>query len=219
MLQNGHILPGKVRETVYVKDMLRPVIAVLQPLQKPGHLVSGVSLALGAQAVIGLHHGGKLFQLLGKAAGGRLGCLLQILRGDAAALELVHRIHQLFQKLRLALHRGIGFQPAGQLPGTGRHGHHPAAAVQAGLARAAHALRHTAAQPGKGQHLRKAAGPVPGIGAEGPLHFVADELRHQQHPALQLLVHIRFQLLQYGFPQDLPVRTQQQPQHFSYSFL
>ena len=80
MLQNRHILPGKIRKAVYVKNMIFPVIAVFQLLQKPGHPVSGVTPALGAEAVIALHQQRQLLQLLGKGPLGRKGGLLQILR-------------------------------------------------------------------------------------------------------------------------------------------
>ena len=80
VLQYRHILTGKIRKAVYVEHMIFPVIAVLQLLQKPGHPVSGVTPALGAEAVIALHQQRQLLQLLGKSPLGRKSRLLQILR-------------------------------------------------------------------------------------------------------------------------------------------
>ena len=55
MLQNGHMLPGEIREAVNVKYVLPGEIPILQLLQQPGHLVPGVPLAPAAQAVVALH--------------------------------------------------------------------------------------------------------------------------------------------------------------------
>ena len=94
MLQNGQVLPGKIRESVYVKHMLLGEAPLLQVLQQPGHLVSGVPLAPAAQAVIAFHQQRQLLQLLGQAAFRFLRRLTQVLGADAAAFEFVHAIDQ-----------------------------------------------------------------------------------------------------------------------------
>ena len=213
VLQNSQILPGKVREAVYVKHMVFAVIAVLQPLQQPGHLVPGVSPALGAEAVVALHKQSQLLQLLGQASRSPGGSGLQLLGGDAAALEFVHRIHQLLEELRLALQGGIGLQPAGKLSGCRRHSHHPAAVIQALHTGAAHLLRNGPAKPGEGQNLRIPAGRIPGGCAESPLHLVADELRHDEHGALLPGRHVSADLGEYFSAKDLPVLPQKQSKH------
>ena len=103
VLQNGQILPGEVRKALYVEYMVLRVIAVLQLLQEPGHPVSGVPLALGAEAVVALHQKAKLLQLLGKGSLALFRGPLQILWRNAAALEFVYPVHQLLQEFRLAL--------------------------------------------------------------------------------------------------------------------
>ena len=68
VLQNGQVLPGKVREAVDVEYMVLGVGALFQLLQQPGHLIPGVPLAPAAQGIVALHQQGQLLQLLGKAA-------------------------------------------------------------------------------------------------------------------------------------------------------
>ena len=218
VLQNRHVLPGKVREAVDVKYMLPGVVTVLQLLQQPGHLVPGVPLAPAAQAVVALHQQGKLLQLLGKAALGLGGGFFQVLGADAAALEFIHRADQLRQEFRLGLHGGIGLQPAGQLPRRRRHGHHPAAVIQAFHCAAARLLRRPAGQAGKGQHLRIAAGRIPRRRAEGPLRLVADQLRHHENAVRPPPGHVPGQPRQYLMTVGRPVRSDQKMQHHAASF-
>ena len=94
MGNNRHILPGKVREAVYVKDMLLAEAALLQLFQQPGHLVSGVPLAPATEGIIALHQHGQLLQLLGKAAVGFPGGGQQVFGGNAAALKFVHAVNK-----------------------------------------------------------------------------------------------------------------------------
>ena len=68
VLDDGKILPGEVRESVYVKDMFFAKGSFFQMFQQPCHLVSGVPLTPAAQAVIALHQESQFFQLLRKAA-------------------------------------------------------------------------------------------------------------------------------------------------------
>ena len=213
LLQDGQILPGEVRKAVYVKDMVLAIVAFLQLLQQPAHLIPGVPSALGAEAVIALHEQSQLLQLLGKASRGPGRSLLQVIRRNAAALEFVHRIHQLLKKLRLAFQGGIGFQPAGQLPGRSRHSHHPAAVIQAVQAGAAHLFRYGPAQPGERQHLCIPAGRIPGSGTESPLHLMADELRHNEHISLLPGSHVLTDLRQNFSAKGLPVLPQKQSKH------
>ena len=218
MLQNGQVLPGKIRKSVYVKHMLLGKAPLLQVFQQPGHLVSGVPLALAAQAVIAFHQQRQLLQLLGQAAFRFLRRLAQVLGADAAALELVHTVDQTGQKFRLGLHGGVGLQTAAELSGRRGHGHYPTAAVQAFLRRAAHGIRHPAGQAGKGQHLRVTAGGVPRRGAQAALHFMADQFRDHQDPVSLPFVHIPGDAAQNLFPVGRPVPAQQQMQHGSASF-
>ena len=162
MLQNGHMLPGEIREAVNVKYVLPGKVPILQLLQQPGHLVPGVPLAPAAQAVVALHQQRELLQLLGQASLCLGGSGLQVRRADAAALEFVHPVDKLGEKFRLCLHCGIGLQPAGQLTGRRCHSHHPSAAVQALHGTAARLLRRSSGQAGEGQHLCIAAGGVTG---------------------------------------------------------
>ena len=103
VLQNGQILPGKVRKALYVEYMVFRVIAVLQLLQEPGHPVSGVPFALGAEAVVALHEKPQLLQLLGKGSLALFRGPLQVLGRNAAALEFVYPVHQVLQDFRFAL--------------------------------------------------------------------------------------------------------------------
>ncbi len=64
--QNCQVLSCKIRKSVYVKHMLLSERSFLQLLQEPGHLVSGIPLSPGAQAVVALHEQCQLLQLLGK---------------------------------------------------------------------------------------------------------------------------------------------------------
>ena len=79
IFDDRQVLAGKVRETVYVKNMFFPKCALFQLFQQPGHLVSEIPLSPAAQAVIAFHQERKLLQLLGKAAFGFLRCPVQIL--------------------------------------------------------------------------------------------------------------------------------------------
>ena len=95
MLQNRHVLAGKVRKAIDVKHMLLAEGTVLQLLQQPVHLIPGIALAPAAQAVVALHQKGKLLQLLRQGALRLGGGVLQIPRADAAALEFIHRVDEL----------------------------------------------------------------------------------------------------------------------------
>ena len=182
MLDDGQILPGKIRETVYVEGVIPAKAAHFQLFQQPGHLISGIPLAPAAQTVVGFHQQGKLLQLLGKASLRFPGSLHQIRRGNAAALKFIHGINQSCEELRLCLHGGIGLQSAAQLPGRRRHGYHPAAAVQTDHGRIAHVVRHPPGHPGKGQHLGIPAGGIPCPPAEPALHIMADQFRDNEDP-------------------------------------
>ena len=89
---DGHMLPGQVREAVYVKFVVFRKIALLQLLEEPVHLIPGVRLALGADAVVALQNQSQLLQLLGQRALRLLRRQAQVRACDAAALEFVHRI-------------------------------------------------------------------------------------------------------------------------------
>ena len=109
MLQNCHMLAGKIRKSVYVKHMIFAITAVFQLLQQQRFHIPGIPLALSAQTVIGIQKKRQFLQFLRKTAL-CLGCrMLQILSCDTAAFELVHRIHQVGQKLRFCFHRCVGF--------------------------------------------------------------------------------------------------------------
>ena len=95
MLQNCHMLAGKIWEAIDVKHMLLAEGSVLQLLQQPVHLIPGVAFTPAAQAVVALHQKGKLLQLLRQGALRLGGGVLQIPRADAAALEFVHCINEL----------------------------------------------------------------------------------------------------------------------------
>ena len=181
VVENCQILPGKIRETVYVKYVFLGKGAVLQLLQQPGHLVPGVPLAPPAQAVVAVHQQRQLLQLLGKTSLRLPGGIHQVLRGDAAAFELVHRVNESRQKLRLCFHGGIGLQAAAELSGSRRHSDHPAAVIQTFCRRAAHGVGNPPRQPGKGQHLRITAGSIPGKCAQPPLCLMADKLRNHEN--------------------------------------
>ena len=94
MLQNGHILPGKVRKSVNVKGIVFCKVAVFQLFQKPGHLISGIPLSPDAQRVVAFHNQGQLFQFLGEASLQGMGCLGQVLGRNAASFEFIDGIHQ-----------------------------------------------------------------------------------------------------------------------------
>ena len=213
MLQNRQVLPGEIREAVDVECMLLGIVPLLQLFQQPGHLIPGVPLAPAAQGIIPLHQQGQLLQLLGQAALRLQGGMLQILSADAAALEFIHGVHQLQQEFRLGLHRGIGLQPAGQLPGRRRHGHHPSAVIQALHGAAARLFGGSSGKAGEGQYLGIPAGSIPGRLAEQPLGFVADELRHHQNSAGFPFFHIPGNAPKHRPPVFRPVRANEKPQH------
>ena len=60
VLQNFQVLAGVVRETVDIKHMGLGIVAFLQLLQQPGHLIAGITLSLAAQSIIALHEQGQL---------------------------------------------------------------------------------------------------------------------------------------------------------------
>ena len=68
MADDRQMLPGEIREAVYVEGMVFGIIAVFQLLQQPGHLIPGIPLAPAAEGIVALHQQGQLLQLLGKAA-------------------------------------------------------------------------------------------------------------------------------------------------------
>ena len=107
MLQNCQMLPGKVRETVYVEGMPFSKAAFLQLFQQLSLLIPGISFSPTADGIVALQQQRQFLQFLGKAAlcpGGRRH---QILRCDAATLKFVHSINKPSQKFRLRLHRCI----------------------------------------------------------------------------------------------------------------
>ena len=124
------MLTGKVRETVYVKHMVFSKCSLFQLLQKQRFQISRVTAALRTKRIIALHQQRQLFQLLGKTS---LCCFRrshQIRRGDAAALEFIHRINQTRQEFRLCFNSGIGLQAAGKLTGRRSHGNNPSTLIQ-----------------------------------------------------------------------------------------
>ena len=66
MLQNCHVLPGKIRESIHIEGVPLRKVAVPQLVQHPIHLITGIPLSLGAQRVIAFHQQGQFFQFLGK---------------------------------------------------------------------------------------------------------------------------------------------------------
>ena len=130
MGQNCHVLAGQIGESIYVKPMLPGKIAHFQLFQQPVHLIPRIVLALSADAVVSLQDQRQLVELLGQGSTGLLRSDFQILRGDAAAFEFVHRIQKPRQKFRSCLHGCIGFQLACQHSGGGCHGDEPSAVVQ-----------------------------------------------------------------------------------------
>ena len=213
MLQNRQMLPGKVREAVYVKNVLLCKISLLHLFQEPRHLIPRVALAPAAQGVVALHQKRQLLQLLCQTAFCFPGGAAQIFGRNAAALKFIHSIDKAGKKFRLCLHGGIGFQTAGKIFGRSRHGHHPAAVVQAFLRGASHGIRHAPGKPGKGQHLGIPAGRVPGSGAQPPLRFMADEFGNHQNPVSLPPGNVRRDALHDLVPVGRPVRAQQKVQH------
>ena len=193
--------------------MLLAKAALLQLLQQPGHLIPGVPLAPGAEAVITRHQQGKLLQLLGKTALCFGGSPLQVLRRDAAALELVDTIDQSAEKLRLRFHGSICLQAAAELAGCCRHGHDAAAIIQTLHSRVAHGICHPAAKAGKGKHLRIPAGGIAGPAAEPAFHIMADKFRNQQDPAGLFFMDISGNAAQNLVPVGSPVPAQQKMEH------
>ncbi len=208
-LQNGHVLPGEIREAHHIEGMVFRKIPVLQFFQQPIHLISGVLLAVGAEAVVGFQNQGQFLQLLGKIPFRLPGGVHQVLRGNAAALEFVHGVHQFREKFRPGLHGGVGFQLAVKLPHGGGHGNHSSALVQTFLRRSPHTFRHPPGQTGKGQNLGIAAGGIPGPLAKPPLHIVADEFRYQKNTLPLPLRHILGQPPEDLIPVGDPILAEQ----------
>ena len=129
MLQNQQMLSREIRKTIYIKHMVLGKLIFLQLMQKKCHLISGITMATNAEAIVGLQKQRKLLQLLRQTPLSPLGGVQQISRRNAAAFEFIHRIHQLIQKLRLSLQGRIRFQPTGQLPGSRCHRHDSTAGV------------------------------------------------------------------------------------------
>ena len=113
MPDDGRVLAGQIRESVYVKMMIFRKIAAFQLLQQPVHLVTGIRLTGGADGLVALQDQGKLLQLLGQGTVGLFRCQAEILGRDAAPLEFIHRIQKIRQKFRSCLHGGVGFELAG----------------------------------------------------------------------------------------------------------
>ena len=109
MLQNRHVLTGKVRESIYVKYMAFRKISLRQLLQQQCFLITGVALAEGAERVIAFQNQRQLFQFLRQASVCFLSRRHQILGGNTAALKLIHSLDQACQEFRFRLHRSIGF--------------------------------------------------------------------------------------------------------------
>ena len=131
MVDNGKVLSGKIRKTVYVEGMRISKAAVFQLLQQPGHLITGIPLAVGAKAIIGGKQQRKLLQLLRQGAFRLRRSGRKIGRRYTAALKFIHCVNQRIQKLRLGLHRGVCLQLAVQLPGSRCHGHYTPTFIQA----------------------------------------------------------------------------------------
>ena len=205
MLHDGHMLPGQVRKAVYVKFMVPGKIAAFQLLQQPVHLVPGVRLALGADAVVALQDQRQLLQFLGQGAACLLRGKFQVLGADAAALEFIHGIQQAGQKFRPRFHGSVGFELAGKLPGGGSHRRQTAAVVQTLRRHELGLLRHPAQEPGEGQDLCIAAGGVTGGGAETALGVVADQLRDHQDPVSPARPDVLGNILQNPLPTGDPV--------------
>lgn len=209
LLQNGHVLPGEIREAHHIKSVRFRKIPVRQFFQQPIHLISGVLLAVGAKAVVGFQNQGQFLQLLGKIPFRLPGGVHQVLRGNAAALEFVHGVDQFREEFRPGLHRSVGLQLAVKLPHGGGHGNHPSALVQTFLRRSPNAFRHPPGQTGEGQNLGIAAGGIPGPLAKPPLHIVADEFRYQKNALPLPLRHIPGQTFQNLVPVGQPILAEQ----------
>ena len=218
MFHDGHVLPGQVREAVYVKGMIFRKVALLQLFQQPVHLVTGILAALGADCVIASQDQGQFFQLLGQGSGG-LPCRGgQLRRGDAASFEFVHRVQKAGEKLRLGLHVSVGFQFAGQSPHGGSHGDEPSAVVQTLRDPLLLLFCHPAQEPGKRQNFCVHAGSVPGCRTEPALCVMADQFRHQQDHAPLLFPDIGRNAFQHPVPARDPVCGKDQIQHISHLF-
>ena len=94
VLQNGHMLPGKVREPVYVEYMVSCKAAFFQLFQKLRLPIPGIPFAPGTNTVVAFQKQGKFLQLLGQTTLRTLGRSQKILGGDAAALKLINGIDE-----------------------------------------------------------------------------------------------------------------------------
>ena len=207
MLQNRQMLPGEIRETIYVENAPGSKIILLQLIQAPGHLIPGIPEPLGAEGIVALQDQGEFFQLLRQRPFRAQGCFFQILRRNAAPLELIHRIHKLFQKLRFCLHRSIGLQTAVERTGGRRHCDDPSAVIHAPNGAVACPVCYPGSQARKRKHLCKTADRIPCRFAKPTLRVVADQLWHHQNTARLFLRHILRDAGKYFISASDPVCT------------
>ncbi|MBQ4606776.1 MAG: hypothetical protein IJB15_08710, partial [Clostridia bacterium] len=64
MFDHSHILPGKIRKSIYVENMLLSERSFFQLLQQPGHLISGILFSPADLKQASLETEGSLAQKL-----------------------------------------------------------------------------------------------------------------------------------------------------------
>ena len=65
--QNRHMLAGKVRKSIYVKDMVSGKIMLLHLFQQQCFLITGVTLTGSTNSIIGFQNQGQLMDFLRKS--------------------------------------------------------------------------------------------------------------------------------------------------------
>ena len=176
MMNNVHMLPGKIGKSIEVKGMLLGKASGFQLLQKPRHLVTGIFLSTRTNGIISLINQSKLFQFLRQASLGLLACRHQIIRGNGTTLKLIHRIQHIGEKFRTGFHRCIGFQFAVQHSGGCGHCNHATALIETFLQRKMLLLRNTTNKTGKRQHLCIQAGRIASHACQGSFCCMAHKL-------------------------------------------
>ena len=114
-LQNRQLLRGKIRKAPNRNGAAFCIVTRIQRLAQPIGQRSGILLGPLAQSLVGLQDEPQLLELLAERAGD---VSLRPVKGGlihAVALQLVHHVKQLDQKLRLRHMAAVDLQPRADL--------------------------------------------------------------------------------------------------------